>query len=141
MLQKSTHYFQVMIIKRLLAPSQKSFWIALFWTLLIFYLSFKSPSAISKIDFFLADKLVHFSFYFGFVFLWYHYFYYKNKTKLIDKIVLVVLAIAMGIIIEFMQGHFTTTRQADVFDALANSLGAFFGILTAGMLLKKIDTE
>lgn len=39
--------------------------------------------------------------------------------------------IAFGIAIEFAQGVFTTTREPDVFDALANATGAMLGQLLA----------
>lgn len=125
------------IIKHLLAPSKKLFWVAFFWTVLIIYFSFKTPSATPKIDFIFADKLVHFSFYFGFVFLWYGYFYFKNKTSAKNRVELVIVAIIMGGLIEFGQGCFTTNRQADVYDALANTIGAISGILIADIIFKK----
>jgi VanZ family protein len=37
--------------------------------------------------------------------------------------------IAFGIVIEVAQGVFTTTREPDVFDALANATGAMLGQL------------
>lgn len=38
--------------------------------------------------------------------------------------------VALGIGLEIAQGLFTTTRQMDVFDALANTLGVTAGLLT-----------
>jgi VanZ family protein len=38
--------------------------------------------------------------------------------------------VALGIALEFAQGLFTTTRQMDVHDALANTLGVVAGLLT-----------
>ena len=38
--------------------------------------------------------------------------------------------VAMGIALEIAQGVFTTTRQMDVHDALANTLGVVAGLLT-----------
>jgi len=38
--------------------------------------------------------------------------------------------VAMGIALEIAQGLFTTTRQMDVHDALANTLGVVAGLLT-----------
>ncbi|GAB6195903.1 VanZ family protein [Lysobacter xanthus] len=40
-------------------------------------------------------------------------------------------AVAFGIAIEFAQAAFTATREADVVDALANTLGAALGQLVA----------
>jgi hypothetical protein len=72
MLLKSRIYFQAMIIKNLLAPNKHSFWTAAFWTLLILFFSFKSPSGEEEVYFPNADKAVHFAFYLGFVvFTWF----------------------------------------------------------------------
>lgn len=120
-----------------MAPSEKSLWIAVFWTLFIVYFSFKTPSGIPNFDFLLADKLVHFGFYFGFVFLWYRYMYFKNKVDRNTKMILVIVAVSIGVLIELCQGYLTSNRQADVYDALANSIGCLFGITTASLLFKK----
>ena len=37
--------------------------------------------------------------------------------------------VLMGVLLEFAQGALTTTRQADPFDALANTLGVGLGLL------------
>lgn len=141
MLLKLIHCFQVMIIKHLLAPSKKSFWIAFLWTILIVYFSFKTPKETTQIDFLFADKLVHFSFYFGFVFLWYGYFYFKNRIVINTKVMLVIAAIVMGSVIELGQGFLTVNRQADVFDAIANATGAILGIGIAKAFFKKYYSE
>ena len=39
--------------------------------------------------------------------------------------------VLMGVLLEFAQGALTATRQADPFDALANTLGVALGLLTA----------
>ncbi len=39
--------------------------------------------------------------------------------------------VLMGVLLEFAQGALTATRQADPFDALANTLGVGLGMLTA----------
>lgn len=85
----------------------------------------------------MADKLIHFIFYFGFVFLWYQYMYFKRKVGWNDKMLLGLIAAVIGILIELGQGYFTVNRQADVFDALANTIGAISGIVTASLLLRK----
>jgi VanZ family protein len=130
-----------MIIKRLLEPNQKTFWIAFLWTILIVYFSFKAPKVAPQIDFLFADKLVHFSFYFGFVFLWYGYFYFKNRLATKTKVMLVIAAIVMGGVIELGQGFLTVNRQADVSDAIANAMGAITGIGIANAFFKKYYSE
>lgn len=49
---------------------------------------------------------------------------------------LVVLAILYGVCMEVIQSVFTQNRQADFYDVVANSSGAFFGILFANIFFK-----
>ncbi len=137
MLQKSIAYFQVKIIKRLSEPNKLSFWTALCWTFLIFYLSFKVPSGVPKFELPYADKIVHFGFYFGFVFLWYRYLYYRKMIKSNFKMWLLLLSVSLGIFIEIAQGMFTLNRQADFFDALSNTFGSVLGLITVSQLMKQ----
>jgi len=84
-----------------------------------------------------ADKAAHFTFYFvaailGCLFL-------RERTKGIlerNKTILVVLisVIIYGIIIEVIQHIFTVNRTGDIYDALANSLGAFGGAATINLM-------
>nr|WP_262710038.1 VanZ family protein [Flavobacterium psychrophilum] len=126
-----------MTIKTLLAPNKNSIWIAFFWTFLILYLSLRSVTNMPKITFSNADKIVHFTFYLGFVILWYRYLVFKEKVLLSNKIVLVLISITFGIAIEFAQKYFTTTRQADILDVLANSAGTLVGIFVATTIFQK----
>lgn len=59
--------------------------------------------------------------------------FYKKSGLLI-----VVIAIIYGIIIEVLQGVLTQTREADFYDALANSFGAIVGFLALYCLKNKI---
>lgn len=126
-----------MIIKALSEPNKNSFWTAFSWTLLILFLSFKSPANVPNITIPNADKVVHFMFYFVFVFLWYRYLFFIKKTKAIHLFLLVVVAITIGILVEIGQGYFTITRQSDIFDVVANSLGAIVGSFISFGLLNK----
>lgn len=126
-----------MIIKILSEPNKNSFWTAFFWTLLILFLSFKSPSNIPNITIPNIDKVVHFMFYFVFVFLWYRYLFYIKKTENKHAFLLVLMAVVVGVLIELGQGYFTLTRQADVFDVIANSLGSIGGIFISFSFLPK----
>ncbi len=113
-----------MIIKRLL---ERKYYVAAFtWTLGITFLSLASLSklpSIPSIKF--KDKIIHFTFYFVFVFLWSEAFKLKKNRILI----IVAIAVAYGIVIEVLQSLLTTTREADVYDALANSFGACLAFL------------
>lgn len=122
-----------MITKLLLVLKNKSkaIGLALLWTLLILYLSLKNPSGEQRFSFANADKLVHFTFYFMFVILWYRYLFLAGKIQKGNKIALVVIAVILGVLVELAQKYFTTTRQADVWDVVANSTGVFVGLLVS----------
>ena len=108
-----------------------AFWIAVCWTLLIFYLCLKPATVEKNFDFVNADKLIHFTLYFVFVVLWYRFLIYRKSFLTEKKVVLVVVSIVLGIIIEILQKYYTQSRHADFFDVLANSLGSLAGILFA----------
>ncbi|WP_425235855.1 VanZ family protein [Ulvibacterium sp.] len=83
------------------------------------------------------DKVVHFTFYFVAAILGLLSFRMRlTQGTSLRKITIVMLLflIIFGIIIEVMQYGFTTSREGDIFDALANTLGALAGVLTAKML-------
>lgn len=90
-----------------------------------------------KIDIPHFDKVVHFCFYFGAAVLgtlfaretW------CGRSPLHKTLVYVVFgAAAFGILIELLQYNFTTDRQGDIFDALANTCGAMAGALGMKLL-------
>ena len=82
------------------------------------------------------DKTIHFIFYFVFTLLWYFALEKKIKKESL-KFIIVSAAIIFGIIIEVLQSVLTQNRQADVFDALANSGGAFVAFLVIFWLNSK----
>lgn len=127
-----------MITKLLLVLNnkKKSIWVAVLWTFIILYLSLKNPSGEQRFSFENADKIVHFTFYFVFVILWYRCLVLTNRNQIKYKIGLVCIAVLFGILVELAQKYFTTTRQADVLDAVANSTGAFMGILVATRIFR-----
>ena len=108
--------------------------VSLFWTGLIAFLSLKSNlSFANEIQIANKDKYEHLLFYCILTVFWGLSFESKqNRTYL--KIVLLV--ISYGILLEVCQGVFTETRQPDVFDALANSVGAGCGYLILKSFVK-----
>jgi len=80
------------------------------------------------------DKIVHFGFYFvmvvsGMLALKEQC---QNNFKLFKSlVVMLVFAITYGIIIEILQASITVSRQGDVFDVMANTLGALLGMVVA----------
>lgn len=100
---------------------------AIIWTVLITFLSLKSESPVSvSIKIPHVDKIVHFVFYFVFVFLWSKATETKQQLNLFT---IVLIAIIYGIIIEALQGLVTETRNADILDIVANSIGALLAML------------
>ncbi len=89
-----------------------------------------SESSTPKINIPHFDKVVHFGFYFGAVIL--GVFAVREQTKgntALNKGVLLMIffAIIFGIVIEILQLTYTSDRQGDVLDVLANSFGAICG--------------
>ncbi|WP_422084220.1 VanZ family protein [Ulvibacterium sp.] len=83
------------------------------------------------------DKIIHFTFYFVAAILGLFSFRkrIKSGTSLLKIITgLFLCLVVFGIIIEVIQQRYTMTRAGDVFDALANTIGALIGGLTAKMI-------
>lgn len=113
--------------------TNKIVYVAVFWTIVVTTLSLITIGEIGEsIAISNKDKYVHFLFYFVFTILWTLFFKYKQFSNL--KIVLFI-AIFYGILMEIFQGIFTTTRQPNVYDVLANTTGAIVGYFL--MTLKK----
>ena len=114
------------IIRRL--SERNLFAFALIWTIAITIASLVSLNNMPKVEVPGNDKTIHFIFYFVFTLLWYFALEKKIKKESL-KFIIVSAAIIFGIIIEVLQSVLTQNRQADVFDALANSGGAFLALL------------
>lgn len=117
------------------------FVIAILWTCFVTTLSLVTISSENgkSIVFDFNDKYVHFAFYLVFVIVW---FWSLIKTKFAKnaKNIALISAILYGIIMEICQGVFTTTRTPDVYDVVANTLGAFTGITIINQVYKNIKT-
>jgi VanZ family protein len=103
------------------------FLIAIFWTGVILFFCLENAKNIPSIDLPYIDKVIHSVFHFLFTTLWFLYFKKKFKTSknVIILAVTIFLSFILGIAIELIQQYYTTTRNADIYDVLANSLGAF----------------
>lgn len=88
-----------------------------------------------------ADKIFHFLAYAILCFLWVLVFHFTLQKPL-KKAVLsgAGFAILFGIIIEVLQGTLTKERSLDVYDAIANSLGAL-STSAIILLLGKLDLK
>lgn len=93
---------------------------------------------VPKVAVFGKDKTIHAIFYFVFSVLWFLFL-----TKELPKLTFAqkawfVLAFTFlyGGIIEICQSQFTATRQADVYDVIANISGSIVGILVLHFVTK-----
>lgn len=102
-----------------------SLFLTIAYTLALLWVSLVSLKNMPKVEVNYGDKIFHFLAYAVLSFLWFFVFYVKmEQTKKKSIWSAVFLAIIFGIIIEVLQGTLTTYRAFDVYDALANSLGA-----------------
>jgi VanZ family protein len=132
------NYFQVKHIKNLLEHRYFYLWLAELWTFLIAYLCLTSAKdlpnvqIINKMGLQSIDKYVHFTLHFVFSALWFQYLKNKdsNQNKPLQGIFAKVLLASFiyGVLIEIAQSLFTTTRQGDVLDVMANTSGAVMAI-------------
>ncbi|MDT0555228.1 VanZ family protein [Patiriisocius hiemis] len=123
-------------IKSLLAPKRLLI-TAIAYTIVI-TVAFLLPSIEEKpIDIKNFDKALHVLIYVMLVFLWLLFF--RNKLNLKTWCYILGTIFLYGIIIEALQSSITTSRQADVFDVLANSFGMLIGVILFFTISKKIS--
>ncbi len=111
--------------------------LSIFWCVLILVLSFLPGKDLPEVGIFQFDKLVHIIFYlllFAFTFVG-----WKKQSQFImlqnvSGLFMFVLCSGFGVLIECGQGLFTADRYFDIYDALANSIGALAGLTTLPFL-------
>lgn len=111
---------------------------AIIWTGVILFLSLENSKNIPQIEIPNIDKVIHFGFHFVFTILWFLYLKKRfNSSKNLHLLIFtLIVSFVFGIAIELLQQYFTATRNADVFDILANTSGA----LTAAFLIMLVNT-
>ncbi|PVW17267.1 VanZ family protein [Marixanthomonas spongiae] len=118
------------LIKKLSEPKTLGA-IAIFFTVCItILLLIPSQGILPKQDGIPYDKLAHFVINCILIICWLLFFYAKeNKMMAVTTIYAVFgLCLLYGIIIETLQYMFTTYRQADLLDVVANILGLLVGV-------------
>ena len=103
---------------------------ALIWTCSILLLCLEPANDLPKIEINNVDKLAHFIFHFVFIILWYLYF--KSSIKIINyktSVILFFTSLIFGILIEWSQKAFTTSRNGDILDVISNISGAFTALV------------
>lgn len=124
------NYFQVKLTKNLLERKKIIQVLTVLWTILVAYLCLVSTENLPEVNVFKFDKFGHFAFHFGLTFLW--FLFLKTTYKTENKFALskaFLFSFFFGILIEICQGLFTETRQSDIYDVIANSLGALTAVV------------
>lgn len=116
-------------IKRLLGHKTLLF-IAVLYSCVISVLFFIPSPELPEIQVSSVDKIVHVLIYFMLINIWLLYVFKKKNFHLESKWILLLLLSVLfyGIIIEILQGLFTISRSADIFDVAANFIGSLLGI-------------
>lgn len=101
--------------------------LAVGYTFFLTILSLISIKAIPKLGSSFDDKIYHVGAYTVLTLVWYIFLF---KTSFKYKILVsAFIALGYGIIVEVLQGAFTTYRKEDIMDVLANSIGVLSAIL------------
>ena len=132
------NYYQVKLTKHLLEHKKTIQVLTFFWTGLVAYLCLVNSNNLPNVSMFRFDKIGHLSFHFGITFLW--YLFWKTTFKNENKYALLkafLFSFFFGISIEICQGVFTATRQSDVHDVLANTIGALIAVAFICILNKR----
>ncbi|MES2574546.1 MAG: VanZ family protein [Bacteroidota bacterium] len=111
---------------------------ALFWTGLILFFCLVNSNELKQITIPNFDKVIHVFFHFVFTALWFLFFKKKLNDSSKYKVftISVVLSLFFGILIELLQQYFTTTRTGDIFDIMANLLGALLAVASIVLINK-----
>jgi VanZ family protein len=108
-------------MKRILNNKKIILVCALAWTILIIIGCSLPGSAVPKVPLFPHfDKVVHFIFFFIFTMLWSVY----NNCKWVTTIYIIITSFIFGWLIEIYQKNYVIGRSFDVFDIIADTIGA-----------------
>ena len=108
--------------------------LSILWATLILVLCLMPGKDLPSITIWEFDKVVHFTLYILLSLMMYYGWKKQHSfTSLHRHTFIKILAItfAYGFAVEIMQEFFTNDRHFDIFDALANSIGAVAGSLLA----------
>jgi len=125
-------------MRRIFSPDspykKQAGFLAVAWTLFILAGCFTPGKDLPQVDVPFIDKWVHIVLFGGFTFLWLCVRPYLNARWLLS---LLLMAIALGTIIELLQGLFTSLgRSMELMDAVADAVGGLVGILLFAGLAK-----
>ena len=131
-----TNCFLLKNTQRLLRVKLLFFIPALLYTCVILYLSLINLADTPIKELGLSDKVMHAGAYFGLGLLWIFFvtFNFRENFFVRGIVLVVIAAIAFGILIEVLQDSLTSYRQMDFYDVIANSVG----VVSAGILASLI---
>jgi len=113
----------------------KIFWKPVVWALIIITLSVIPTNEISNHMWTIVpyeDKIMHFIFYGIFSFLLIRsliIYYKKSQSVWLLALVTFIIIFLFGMTLEIVQAKFTSYRQGDIIDMMANLTGCIFAIL------------
>jgi VanZ family protein len=113
----------------------KTFWKPVVWALIIIILSVIPTNEISSHMWTIVpyeDKIMHFIFYGIFSFLLIRaliIYYKKSRPVWLLALATFVIIFLFGMTLELVQAKFTSYRQGDIIDMIANLTGCIFAIL------------
>jgi glycopeptide antibiotics resistance protein len=117
----------------------KNFWPAILWAIFIFFLCSTPGKSIPSADWMQwvnLDKWIHAFLYFVLFILM--YFGYRNTRNVSAMFwVSFICCVTYGVGIELFQAYFLTDRSGDIPDAVANAMGAVFGIFAVKIYWKQ----
>jgi len=118
------------LIKKLLELKPLLFAAVAYTIFISFGLLLPSQGLLPSQDEIPFDKIVHVLLSGILVVLWLFVFYIKEKKLMLATTIYAVFGLCLlyGIIIEVLQYMFTTYRQADVLDVVANAIGLLIGV-------------
>jgi VanZ family protein len=120
---------------------------ALLWTILIFILMAIPGNMLPHEETTFIpnlDKLVHFTLFGTFVFLWSVYYATKKEKNYNSHnrfTLILIIACLYGVATELMQKYFIPNRDYDIYDILADSIGAVVGFLFVHLTIKWFKTS
>lgn len=124
-----------MIIKRLLVLKKIAFLVAVGYTTALATVCLIKLTNLPNTGISFADKIFHFLAYALLILLWYVAFSFTFNLKERKSIVYaLIFSVVFGIVIEILQDTMTDSRALDVYDIIANTLGA---VLVSVVLLFK----
>ena len=89
------------------------------------------------------DKLVHATLFGSFVFLWSIYYATrkeKNNHSSSRFVLILIIACLYGVATELMQKYLIPNRDYDIYDIMADSIGAVLGFLFVLLTVKKFES-